>query len=142
MQPVGGGAARRDGMGEQPTCGQGVAEQSRLPAGLAEVTDAMAANLEAHTKALDPDDEAARQEHAVYVRLARAQRQAAAQLRAVAEDMAAQRELPMGRHDEQVLASSEIVEAFQRFVTAKQELLALLQELLEQDRRMLAGLDG
>jgi hypothetical protein len=125
-------------MGEQPTCGRGVAEHSLLPVGLAEVSDAVAANLEAHTKALDPDDEAARQEHAVYLRLARAHRQAAAQLRAVAEDMAAQRELPMGRHDEQALAAPEIVEAFQRFVTAKQQLLVLLQELLEQDRRMLA----
>ena len=129
-------------MGEQPSCGQGVAEHSRLPARLAEVTAAVAANLEAHAKALDPDDEAARQEDAVYLRLAGAHRQAAAQLRAVADDMAAQRELPMGRHDEQALASSEVVEAFQRFVTAKRELLALLQELLEQDRRMLAELDG
>jgi hypothetical protein len=123
---------------EQPTCGQGVAEHSVLPARLAEVTDAMAANLGAHTKALDPDDEAARQEHAVYLRLARGHRQAAAELRAIAEDMAAQRELPMGRHDEKVLGSPEIVEAFQRFIAAKQALLILLQELLEQDQRMLA----
>jgi hypothetical protein len=129
-------------MGEQPTCGQGVAEHSLLPARLAEVTDAVAANLEAHTKALDPDDEAARRELAVYLKLARAHRQAAAQLRAIAEDMAAQRELPMGRHDEQALASSEVVAAFRRFVTAKQQLLALLQELLEQDRRMLAEMGG
>jgi hypothetical protein len=125
-------------MDEQPTCGQGVAEHSVLPARLAEVADAMAANLEVHTKALDPDDEAARQEHAVYLTLARAYRQAAAQLRVIAEDMAAQRELPMGRHDEKVLVSPEVVETFQRFVTAKHELLALLQQLLDQDRRMLA----
>jgi hypothetical protein len=52
--------------------------------------------------------------------------------------MAAQRELPMGRHDEQVLVSPEVVETFQRFVAAKQQLLALLQQLLDQDRRMLA----
>lgn len=126
----------------QPTCGQGVAEHSVLSARLAEVADAVAANLEVHTKALDPDDEAARQEQAVYLRLVGAHRQAAAQLRAIAEDMAAQRELPMGRHDERVLASPEIVEAFQRFITAKQELLVLLQEFLEQDRRMLAEMGG
>ena len=125
-------------MDEQPTCGQGVAEHSTLPARLAEVADAMAANLEVHTKALDRDERAARQEHAVYLTLAGAHRQAAAQLRAVADDMAAQRELPMGRHDEQVLVSSEVVETFQRFVAAKQRLLALLQQLLDQDRRMLA----
>jgi hypothetical protein len=127
---------------EQPTCGQGVAGHSVLPARLAEVADAMAANLEVHTKALDPDDEAATQEHAVYLRLARAHRQAAAELLAIAEDMAAQRELPMGRHDEKVLGSPEIVEAFQRFVTAKQALLVVLQELLEQDQRMLAEMGG
>jgi hypothetical protein len=129
-------------MDERPTCGQGVAEHSVLPAGLAEVAEAMAANLEIHTKALDRDDEAARQERAVYLRLARAHRQAAAGLRAIAEDMSAQRELPMGRHDEKMLASPEVVETFQRFVMAKQELSVLLQQLLEQDRRMLAEMDG
>ena len=129
-------------MEEQPSCGQGVAEHPVLPARLAGVTDAMAANLEAHTKALDPDEEAARQEHAAYLRLARGHRQAAAELRGIAEDMAAQRELPVGRHDEKALASPEIVEAFQRFVAATQALQVLLQELLEQDQRMLAETDG
>jgi hypothetical protein len=106
------------------------------------VADGMAANLEVHTRALDPDDEAARQEHAVYLRLAGALRQAAAQLRAIAEDMAAQRALPMGRHDQTVLTSPEVVETFRRFVATRQELLALLQRLLEQDRRMLAAMGG
>jgi hypothetical protein len=118
-------------MDEQPTCGRGVAEHSVLPASLAEVADGMAANLEVHTRALDPDDEAARQEHAVYLRLAGALRQAAAQ-----------RALPMGRHDQTVLTSTEVVEIFRRFVATKRELLALLQRLLEQDRRMLAAMGG
>ena len=120
------------------TCGQGLAEHSVLPAQLAEVTEAMADNLMAHMQALELDDEAARQEHAVYLRLAEEQRQTAARLRAVAAEMAAARDLPMGRHDRQAMTSPEVANAFQRFVKDKQELLALLQRMVEQDQRMLA----
>jgi len=123
---------------EEQTCGRGLAEHSVLPAQLAEVTEAMADNLMAHMQALELDDEAARQEHAVYLRLAEEQRQAAARLRAVAGEMAAARDLPMGRHDLQTMASPEVAAAFRRSVTARQELLAVLQRMAEQDQRMLA----
>jgi hypothetical protein len=123
---------------DEQTCGQGLAEYSVLPAQLAEVTEAMAGNLVAHMQALELDDEAARQEHAVYLRLAEEQRQAAARLRAVAGEMAAARDLPMGRHDPQTMTSPEVADAFQRFVRDKQELLALLQRMAEHDRRLLA----
>jgi hypothetical protein len=123
---------------EEQTCGRGLAEHSVLPAQLAEVTDAMADNLMAHMQALELDDEAARQEHAVYLRLAEEQRQAAARLRAVAGEMAAARDLPMGRHDAQTMSSPEVADAFRRFVEARQELLAVLQRMAEQDQRMLA----
>jgi hypothetical protein len=129
-------------MDEQQTCGRGLAEHSALPARLAEVTEAMADNLQAHMQALELDDEAARQEHAVYLNLAEEQRQAAGRLRAVAREMAAARDLPMGRHDAQTLTSPEVAHAFQRFVDAKQELLALLQRMAEQDRQMLAAMGG
>jgi hypothetical protein len=125
-------------MDEQQTCGRGLAEHSALPARLADVTNAMADNLQVHMQALELDDEAARQEHAVYLRLAEEYRQLAARLRAVAGEMAAARDLPMGRHDQQTLTSPEVGEAFQRFVRAKQELLVLLQRMVEQDQRMLA----
>jgi len=125
-------------MDDQQTCGQGLAEHSALPAQLAEVTEAMADNLQVHMAALELDDEPARQEHAVYLRLAEEQRQAAARLRAVAGEMAAARDLPMGRHDPQTMASPEVAAAFRRFVTARQELLAVLQRMAEQDQRMLA----
>jgi hypothetical protein len=127
---------------EEHTCGQGLAENSALPAQLAEVTEAMADNLMAHMQALELDDEPARQEHAVYLRLCEEQRQAAARLRAVAGEMAAARELPMGRHDTQTMTSPEVAHAFQRFVKAKQELLALLQRTAEQDQRLLAQMQG
>jgi hypothetical protein len=125
-------------MDDQQTCGQGLAEHSALPAQLAEVTEAMADNLMAHMQALELDDEAARQEHAVYLRLAEEQRQAAARLRAVAGEMAAARDLPMGRHDAQTMSSPEVADAFRRFVEARQELLAVLRRMAEQDQRMLA----
>jgi hypothetical protein len=127
---------------EEQTCGKGLAENSALPAQLAEVTEAMADNLMTHMQALELDDEPARQEHAVYLRLTEEQRQAAARLRAVAGEMAAARDLPMGRHDAQTMASPEVAHAFQRFVKAKQELLALLQRTAEQDQRLLAQMQG
>jgi hypothetical protein len=129
-------------MDEQQTCGRGLAEHSALPAQLAEVIEAMASNLQVHMQALELDDEPARQEHAVYLRLAEEQRQTAARLRAVASEMAAARDLPMGRHDAQTMSSPEVGDAFLRFVKAKQELLDLLQGMVEEDRRMLAEMGG
>jgi hypothetical protein len=131
-------------MAEQQTqtCGQGVADNAVLPALLAEVTEAMASNLQVHMAALELDDEPARQEHAVYLRLTEEHRQASARLRGISQEMAAARDLPMGRHDQQAMSSPEVAEAFQRLVRAKQELLALLQRMVEQDRRMLAEMGG
>jgi len=48
----------------------------------------------------------------------------------------------MGRHDEKVPGSPEIVEALQRLVAAKPALQVLLQELLGQDQRLLAETGG
>jgi hypothetical protein len=44
---------------EEQTCGRGLAENAVLPAQLAEVTEAIADNLQAHMQALELDDEAA-----------------------------------------------------------------------------------
>ena len=129
-------------MDDQQTCGQGLAEHSALPAQLAEVTEAMADNLQVHMAALELDDEPARQEHAVYLQLVEEQRQAAGRLRAVAKEMAAARDVPMGRHDAETMRSPEVGDAFRRFVKARQELAALLQGMLEQDQRLLAAMDG
>jgi hypothetical protein len=129
-------------MDEQQTCGRGVAEHSVLPARLAEVIETMADNLRVHMGALELDDEPAREEHAVYLRLAEEQRQAAGRLRAIAGEMAAAHDLPMGRHDQQALASPEVADAFRHFVAAKRELAATLERMAEQDRRMLAAMDG
>ena len=129
-------------MDEQQTCGRGLAEHAVLPAQLAEVTEAMADNLRVHMAALELDDEPAREEHAVYLRLAEEQRQVAGRLRAIAGEMAAARDLPMGRHDAQTLSSPEVADAFRHFVKAKQELAATLQGMADEDQRMLAAMDG
>jgi hypothetical protein len=129
-------------MDEQQTCGKGVAENSALPAQLADVVEAMAGNLQVHMAALELDDEPAREEHAVYLRLVEEQRQAAGRLRAVAGEMAAARDLPMGRHDSETMRSPEVGDAFRRYLEAKQELLTLLQRMADQDQQLLAQMDS
>ncbi len=129
-------------MDEPQTCGHGLAQHSALPAQLAEVVETMADNLHVHMQALELDDEPSREEHAVYLRLVEEQRQAAGRLRAVAAEMAAARDLPMGRHDEQTMQSPEVGDAFRRFVAARQELLALLERMGTQDQQHLAAMGG
>jgi hypothetical protein len=129
-------------MDEQQTCGKGLAENSALPAQLADVVEAMAGNLQVHMAALELDDEPAREEHAVYLRLVEEQRQAAGRLRAVADEMAAARDLPMGRHDSETMRSPEVGDAFRRFIQAKQDLLTLLQRMADQDQQLLAQMDS
>jgi hypothetical protein len=125
---------------EPPTCGQGLAEHSSLPAKLGELTAAVAGILEVHTGALDLGDERSRREREVYQRLVEQHRRTAAELAATGRDMAGQRDLPMGAHDMSVMSSPDAVAAFERVVKAERELLALLQERLPQDERMLAGM--
>jgi hypothetical protein len=128
-------------MTEQPTCGQGLAAHAMLPIKLGELTAAVAENLEAHLPGLDLSDEHAAQEHRVYVKLAQEHRQIAARLNALGEEMAGYRDLPMGRHDMEALSSPQVAEAFQQFVRLEQELVALLQQRLQEDQGMLAAMD-
>jgi hypothetical protein len=121
----------------QSTCGQGLAENSVIPAKLGELSASMAQILEVHMEALDLEDEDAKKEHGVYVKLVKEQREAAAQLMAIAEQMAGSRDLPMGRHDQNAMSSATVVEAFENFVMVEQQLLTLLQQRVEQDRGML-----
>jgi hypothetical protein len=123
---------------DQPTCGKGLAANAALPAKLAELTAATAAVLERHTKALDMTDPAAREEFDAYAALVRAHRTIAGELASLAQQMAGYRDLPMGRHDEAVMADPEgQAEAFQRFVAIERELLALLSVKVEEDEQLL-----
>jgi hypothetical protein len=123
---------------ENPTtCGQGLAENSVLPAKLGELTASVAEILEVHMKALDLTDESSRKEYDAYLGLVEEHRRTASALQATARRMAGYRDLPMGRHDPEAMSSPEALEAFEKFVKLEQELLALLQKRLEGDRKML-----
>jgi hypothetical protein len=127
-------------MDDAPTCGTGLADNSVLPATLADLVTALRTVLATHLTTLDLQDENSRQEHAAYSQLTRAYEDIAGSLRAAAERMRGCRDLPMGRHDMQAMTGSEPVEAFARFVDAEQELLALLQARLPGDQAMLADM--
>lgn len=125
-------------MTDEPTCGKGLAANAALPAKVAELTAALAEVLERHMPALDLSDEHSRREHALYDRLAREHRDAAAALADTAERMAAARDLPMGAHDMAAMADPAMGTAFERFVRLEEELLHLIQSRLDDDRAMLA----
>jgi hypothetical protein len=122
------------------TCGRGLAENAALPAQLGKLILGMGAILEAHIPLLDLTDQRSRKERDVYQRLVDDHRRAGLQLEAIALQMAGARDLPMGRHDEAAMASTEVQRAFQRFVELEEEILTMLQSRLEQDRRMLSAM--
>jgi hypothetical protein len=124
-------------MNHLSTCGEGLAENAQLPAKLAELTSAMADTLEAHLHSLDLNDENARREQDVYVRLVNEQRRIAALLGRTSEEMQRSRTLPMAAHHPEKLASADAREAFARFVAAEEGLTALLERTLQRDRAML-----
>jgi hypothetical protein len=127
---------------EPSTCGQGLAQSAALPAGLAAVAEAMAGMLERHMTALDLTDPHSTAEHAVYADLAAVHRRAAGHLRAAADRMDAQRDLPMGPHDMAAIAHPATVQAFQNLVDAKRSLLALLRDTADEDDEMLDMMRG
>ncbi len=129
-------------MADQPTCGQGLAQNSPLRTKLGELVGSTSGVLEIHMAALDPGDEDTGPERRAYQRLAQEHREIGARLLVLGEEMAGYRDLPMGRHDPRVMASPPAVEAFEKFVQAKRELLALLQQRVPQDQRMLEQMRG
>jgi len=119
------------------TCGRGLAEQSALPAKLGQLTDSIAQVLEVHMTALDIADPQAEPERQAYAALARAYRDIATRLAAVAEQMAGHRDLAMGRHDGQILAGTQARSAFADHVEIKRQLLEQLQASAGVDRQLL-----
>ena len=122
---------------EQQTCGKGLAENSVLPSKLGELISAMAGNLETHMKALDLTDPHSQAEYEAYEKLLKDLRQIAAQLSLTANQMAEYSDLPMGRHDERAMTHPGVGEAFEKFVPRKRELLELLEQTEERDRKLL-----
>jgi len=124
-------------MEKQQTCGQGLAENSALPAKLGEMLGSVAEILETHRAALNVRDANARREDEAYRELAEAHRKIAGELREAAKRMADYRNLPMGKHDPALLSAPKAVRAFESFVTLEGQLSALLQRRLTADRAML-----
>ena len=123
---------------DQPTCGKGLAANAVLPAKLAELMAARAEVLERHTKALDLSDPNAQKELDAYATLVRAHRDISGKLATLADQMAGCRDLPMGRHDQTVMADPKgQMEAFQRFVAIERALLEWLDAKLQEEERLL-----
>jgi len=129
-------------MEQARTCGQGLAENSILPAKLSELIDSVAGILEAHMEALDLEDNDSRREHEADRELIRDHRRIAAELRETARRMAGYRDLPMGRHVPEKMAAPRVREAFHEFAKLEEELTALLQQRMEADRQMLRAMSG
>ena len=127
-------------MAEQPTCGRGLADNAALLEKFGKVTGAVGDVLDAHIPSLDLTDEPSRKEHELYEWLVEEHRRVAGQLEAIARQMAASRDLLMGRHQPEAMASPAVSRSFQRFVELEQDLAAALQLRLEQDQRMLDGI--
>lgn len=124
---------------EATTCGEGVAQHAAIPAKLGVMIEGLAETLTLHRKMLKLDDESARKEDEVYSDLAARWTEIARQVREAAELMLAQRELPMGAHDENAWGPDNL-EAFAKFVRAQGQVLALLRLAQEHDERMLRSM--
>lgn len=59
------------------------------------------------------------------------------ELQWAANEMAGNRDLPMGRHDETAMTQPEVRQVFENFVEQKQKLLSLLEETAVQDNQIL-----
>jgi hypothetical protein len=124
-------------MVDQLTCGQGLAENAILPARLGDLIASIADVLDVHTEALDLEDERSQREHDVYLKLAAEQREVATRLRAIGDEMAGYRDLPMAKHDPDVMTSPKAVGAFEEFVAVEEQLLTMLDDRVRKDKAML-----
>jgi hypothetical protein len=129
-------------MDEPMTCGQGLAEQSAMPAKFGSILSAVARILELHTSALDPRNESAKRELIAYRELAEAHLHAAEVLASMAARMAGYRDLPMAPHDEEAMRDPDLTAAFREFVDLENELHGLLQARLASDNELLASMEG
>ena len=111
---------------DESTCGRGLAQSGAVPAGLAAVAAGLAENLEVHIRALDLGDAAAVRERGVYERIARSLRSATADLQTAAAEMASAVDLPMAAHDMDAITTPDVLEAFERYVAAEDDLRRLL----------------
>jgi hypothetical protein len=124
---------------ETATCGAGLAQHAAIPAQIGVMFEGLARTLELHRTMLVLDDANSREEDEVYRELAESWRNIAQLVKSTAARMAAQRELRMGAHDETAWGGAHLA-AFEKFVKAQTEVLALLQVAAERDESMLASM--
>ena len=121
------------------TCGIGVARHAAIPGKIGVMFEGLAETLELHRKLLVLEDPKSRKEDDVYRELAATFRELAQQITGAAARMAAQRDLPMGAHDEKAWGDDHL-RAFEKFVGAQGRLLALLRLAAVSDEAMLASM--
>jgi hypothetical protein len=119
------------------SCGIGLAEHSSLPTKLAALLGSVAETLAVHTHALDPTDASARAELDAYRRLVDEHRRAAELLSTIGKEMEGYRDLPVAKHTPEAASSRRALEAFEDVVKRERELLALLEEKVRTDQKML-----
>jgi len=85
------------------------------------------------------DDPSSRREDDVYRQLAAGWNDIAQLVEKSAVQMTAQHELPMGTHDETAWGEAHL-QAFEKFVKAQTQVLALLRVSAERDEKMLASM--
>jgi uncharacterized protein YndB with AHSA1/START domain len=124
---------------EAATCGAGLAQHAAVPRRVAIYLAGLAETLELHRAMLVLDDMKSKAEDAVYYDLASRFRDISASLRAAADHMSAQRDLPMGAHDQNKWTEEHMKE-FARFVGEQGALASLLRVAAARDEQMLASM--
>ncbi len=125
--------------GEAATCGAGLAQHAAVPRRVAIYLGELARTLELHREMLVLDDPASKAEDEAYRDLAARFRDIGAGLADAAVRMAAQRDLPMGAHDEKKW-SVRHMKAFARFVHEQGALASVLRAAAARDEQMLAAM--
>lgn len=123
--------------GATPTCGAGLAQHAGVPRRVATYIGELAVTLEMHREMLILDDPASKGEDDVYRDLAARFRELGTHLQEAADRMAAQRDLPMGVHDESQWTDAHM-KAFSRFVHEQGALASVLRVATARDEEMLA----
>src|SRR4026209_1709100 len=124
-------------MNEPQTCGKGLAERSAFPARVGALTATMGDVLGTHQQTPHPAADNARTELTAYQQLAHDYRRLTSQLRATAERMLGDRDLPMARHHAQPMLAEDIRGTLANLVERERELAALLKTWIEEDQAML-----
>jgi hypothetical protein len=125
---------------DEPTCGKGIAASADLPDRLSDFMRAMADLFENHIRALDPAEDSGRVETEAYQQLRSSHHDLGGRLEALAASMRGYRNLPMAAHNMDILMDRASSDSFARLVESEKDLLALLQDRVEEHGKMLEAM--